>query len=62
MNKPRIRVRVTDNNCNVIFNGKAWAVIHKNDLKNGLIEHVQYLRSIKCDWSADQILKCVRVN
>ena len=60
--KARITVRPTGNNCYVISNGKQWSVIHKSDIKNGLMARVEELRSHGCDWSADQILKCIRVS
>ena len=60
--KARITVRPLQNNCHVVLNGKQWAVIHKSDIKNGLMTRIEELRSHGCDWSADQILKCIRVN
>ena len=60
--KPRIKVRSMADNCHVIFNGGNWAVVHKSDIKAGLLEHVEYLRRISCNWTADQILKCVVMN
>lgn len=60
--KTRIKVRPIQNNCHVIFNGRNWAVLHVNDIKTGLLEHVEYLRRIGCNWTADQILKCVVVS
>lgn len=61
MQKPRIRVRALDINCHVIFNGKNSAVIHRTDAKKDLMERVEYLKSVGCNWSADQILKCIRM-
>lgn len=60
--KARIKVRPLENNCHTLFNGKDWSVVHKVDIKAGLIEHVDYLRRIGCEWSANQILKCIRVS
>ncbi len=60
--KARIRVKALENNCHTIFNGKTWAVVHKSDIKQGLQHRIDYLNSIGCKWSAEQIMKCVRVN
>jgi hypothetical protein len=59
--KSRITVRPLENNCHVILNGDVWAVIHKLDAKKGLMARVEELRKHECDWSADRILKCIRV-
>lgn len=61
--KPRIKVRALDTNCHVIFNGKDWAVIHKTDIQKseGIMSRIEYLKRIGCTWSAEQIMKCVRV-
>lgn len=61
MQKPRIRVRPLNGNCHVIINGRHSAVVHRIDAKKDLMDRVEYLKSIGCDWSADQILKCIRM-
>ena len=60
--KARIKVKGTENNCYTLFNGKDWIVIHRNDIKAGLMSHIDYLRRIGCDWSANRILACIRVS
>lgn len=61
--KARITIRQSKTtNCYTLLNGKDWAVVHAADIKKGLIEYVERLKSYNCDFSANKILKCIRLN
>lgn len=61
--KARITIRQSKvANCYTLLNGKTFAVVHANDIKDGLIQRVEKLKSYNCDFSADQLLKCIRLN
>lgn len=60
--KARITIRQSKTSCYVLLNGKTSAIVHPNDIKNGLMERVEKLKSYNCDFSANQLLKCIRLN
>lgn len=61
--KARITIRQSNTtNCYTLLNGKDWAVVHALDIKHGLMNHVEKLKSYNCDFSANQLLKCIRLN
>lgn len=61
--KARITIRQSNTtSCYTLLNGKTFAVVHANDIKDGLMARVEKLKSYNCDFSADQLLKCIRLN
>lgn len=62
--KARITIRqsVLNNNTYTIINGKDWTVLHANDIKTGLLNRIENLRNWGLDYTANKILKCIRVS